>query len=186
MQSLSQFGNLSVRFDMCITLKKLRSQNCTVKLHKLLHCWQSFPNEKAPFCIMERTKILMARFWEKKMQNWDIEEDYSSKKGQAITQFLSGLDKPARLSFSCSLDLLLNDIDQTNINRDIRDDNWLSKKHVFRPRGYQFVETNYVTPNEQLSTEQLVFFCHQQCYYNSFKGYQNCLVSAGLLGSCNP
>ena len=62
MQSLSQFGNLSVRFDMCITLKKLRSQNCTVKLHKLLHCWQSFPNEKAPFCIMERTKILMARF----------------------------------------------------------------------------------------------------------------------------
>ena len=39
------------------------------------------------------------------------------------------LDKPARLSFSCSLDLLLNeisDIDQTNINRDIRDGNWLS------------------------------------------------------------
>ena len=25
------------------------------------------------------------------------------------------------------------------------------KKHVFRPRGYQFVETNYVTPNEQAS-----------------------------------
>ena len=90
MQSLSQFGNLSVRFDMCITLKKLRSQNCTVKLHKLLHCWQSFPNEKAPFCITERTKILMTRFWEKQMLNWDIEEDYSSKKGQAITQFLSG------------------------------------------------------------------------------------------------
>ena len=38
----------------------------------------------------------------------------------------SRLDKPARLSFSCSLDLLLNDIDQTNINRDIRDGNWLS------------------------------------------------------------
>ena len=36
------------------------------------------------------------------------------------------IDKPARLSFSCSLDLLLNDIDQTNINRDIRDGNWLS------------------------------------------------------------
>ena len=36
------------------------------------------------------------------------------------------LDKPARLSFSRSLDLLLNDIDQTNINRDIRDGNWLS------------------------------------------------------------
>ena len=36
------------------------------------------------------------------------------------------LDKPARLSFSCSLDLLLNasDIDQININRDIRDGNW--------------------------------------------------------------
>ena len=25
------------------------------------------------------------------------------------------------------------------------------KKHVFRPRGDQFVETNYVTPNEQAS-----------------------------------
>ena len=37
------------------------------------------------------------------------------------------VDKPAHLSFSCSLDLLLNDIDQTNINRDIRDDNWLSR-----------------------------------------------------------
>ena len=36
------------------------------------------------------------------------------------------LDKPARLSFSFSLDLLLNDINQTNINRDIRDGNWLS------------------------------------------------------------
>ena len=61
-----------------------------------------------------------------------------------------------------------------------------AQKHVFRPRGYQFVETNYVTPNEQLSTEQLVFFCHQQCYYNSFKGYQNCLVKAGLLGIWHP
>ena len=40
------------------------------------------------------------------------------------------LYKPARLSFSCSLDLLLNasDIDQTNINRDIRDGNWLSNQ----------------------------------------------------------
>ena len=38
------------------------------------------------------------------------------------------LDKPARLSFSCSLDLLLIDIDQTNINRDIKDGNWLSKE----------------------------------------------------------
>ena len=37
------------------------------------------------------------------------------------------LDKPARLSFSCSLDLLLN-IDQTNINRNIRDGNWLSSQ----------------------------------------------------------
>ena len=39
-----------------------------------------------------------------------------------------GVDKPARLSFSCFLDLRLNasDIDQTNINRDIRDGNWLS------------------------------------------------------------
>ena len=40
------------------------------------------------------------------------------------------VDKPARLSFSCSLDLLLNDIDQTNINRDIRDGNWLSSRMV--------------------------------------------------------
>ena len=42
---------------------------------------------------------------------------------------MSWVDKPARLSFSCSLDLLLNeisDIDQTNINRDFRDGNWLS------------------------------------------------------------
>ena len=35
------------------------------------------------------------------------------------------IDKPACLSFSYSLDLL-HDIDQTNINRDIRDGNWLS------------------------------------------------------------
>ena len=47
-----------------------------------------------------------------------------------------GVDKPARLSFSCSLDLLLNenilcsDIDQTNINRDIRDGNWLSSEEL--------------------------------------------------------
>ena len=34
----------------------------------------------------------------------------------------SRLDKPARLSFSFSLDLLLNNINQTNINRD---GNWL-------------------------------------------------------------
>ena len=39
---------------------------------------------------------------------------------------LPRLDKSARLSFSRSLDLLLNDIDQTNINRDIRDGKWLS------------------------------------------------------------
>ena len=32
--------------------------------------------------------------------------------------------KPARFSFSCSLNI---DIDQTSINRDIRDGNWLSK-----------------------------------------------------------
>ena len=37
----------------------------------------------------------------------------------------SRLDKPARLSFSFSLDLLLNNINQTNINRDIRDGNRL-------------------------------------------------------------
>ena len=37
-----------------------------------------------------------------------------------------------------------------------------------------------------LLMSRLVLFCHQQCYYNSFKGYQNCLVRAGLLGSCNP
>ena len=34
------------------------------------------------------------------------------------------VDKPARLSFSCSLNI---DIDETSINRDIRDGNWLSK-----------------------------------------------------------
>ena len=46
---------------------------------------------------------------------------------QAINVVLQNkMDKPARLSFSCSLDLLPNDIDQTNINRDIRDGNWLS------------------------------------------------------------
>ena len=56
-------------------------------------------------------------------------EGYSSVVALAEEHFEEGLGKPARLSFSCSLDLLLNasDIDQTNINRDIRDGNWLSK-----------------------------------------------------------
>ena len=44
------------------------------------------------------------------------------------------VDKPARLSFSCSLDLLLNDIDQTNIDKDIRDGNWLSTLGRFNAR----------------------------------------------------
>ena len=55
---------------------------------------------------------------EKKIRNSFVLSDHS----------LMG-DKPARLSFSCSLDLLLN-IDQTNINRDIRDGNWLSSQNV--------------------------------------------------------
>ena len=60
----------------------------------------------------------------KKLLTFQIERAWVPKNGQ------TWLDKPARLSFSCSLDLLLNDIHQTNINRDIRDGNWLSNPGV--------------------------------------------------------
>ena len=84
-----------------------------------------------------------------------LEELVSLEDGQEVDRLMEGvqgrrviIDKPARLSFSRSLDLLLNDdIDQTNINRDIRDGNWLSIHQQLRP-----LTANYLAMFKVIST----------------------------------
>ena len=88
--------------------------------------------------------------WGLKYEVWCINRLGAEKKVRN-SFFLSDhsfmVDKPARLSFSCSLDLLLNDIDQTNMNRDIRDGNWLSISWEYIPNKFLLATFNWKIKN---------------------------------------